>query len=72
MDNQHFTIESLGISYEVQKTENEQKIVLSESDFEKLFSQLDQYQQQIEDLQAQLIEELKKQALIKNILSIPS
>jgi hypothetical protein len=69
MENQIFTIESLDVQYQVKNTEEGNLIILTENNFEKLFNKLNQSQLQIEDLQAQLIEALKKQALIKNILN---
>ncbi|TAG93792.1 MAG: hypothetical protein EAZ20_01400 [Bacteroidetes bacterium] len=69
MENKKFTIETLGIDYHFNQTENGNQIILSEKDFEKIFSHLNQLEQQVEDLQNELIESLKKQALIRNIIN---
>lgn len=66
---QEFEVESLGIRYALEETSEGKKIVLSEEDFEKVFSKLRELQVLVNDLQGQVIEDLKRQALIKNILS---
>lgn len=66
---QEFEIEALGIKYVLEQTDTQKQIVISEGDFEKIFDTLRDLQNQVSDLQNQLIENLKKEALIKNILN---
>jgi hypothetical protein len=68
-DKQLFEIESLGIHYYLTQTEEGKQIQITEADFEKLFDVIRDLQGQVADLQNQLIENLKKEALIKNILN---
>lgn len=69
MENKKFTIDALGIDYTLNETEDGNQIILSEQNFEKFFSHFNELQTQVEDLQNQLIESLKKQALIRNIIN---
>jgi len=66
---QTFEIPALQIKYSLKKLENEIAMVeLSENDFEKVFQKIRELQTQIAEVQDQLIEALKREALIKNIL----
>ncbi|MDX2301667.1 MAG: hypothetical protein NW226_02650 [Microscillaceae bacterium] len=73
MDNtskrEEFEIPSLGIRYVLEQTETGNLVFLKEDDFERLFEKLRELQDQVTELQNQVIEDLKKQALIKNILN---
>lgn len=69
MNKQEFEIESLGIKYTLDRTEEGNFIILTEDDFEKIFDKIRHLQTNVADLQEQMIEELKKLALIKNILN---
>jgi hypothetical protein len=62
-------IPALGIKYDLHAEERGKLITLSESDFEKIFVKLRELQDQVSELQEQLIEALKREALIKNILN---
>ncbi len=67
---QEFEITSLSIKYSLILLENQSKVVqLSETDFEKIFQKMQELQTQTGELQDQLIEALKREALIKNILA---
>ena len=66
---EEFEIPSLGINYILETSETGNMVFLKEDDFEKLFEKLREMQEQVEELQNQVIEDLKKQALIKNILN---
>lgn len=64
-----FEIPALQIKYRLLTSEQEGKTVqLSETDFEKIFQKMRELQTQMGELQDQLIEALKREALIKNIL----
>gem|GEM_PF-3282715 len=66
---QTFEIPALQIKYSLKKLENKIAMVeLSENDFEKVFQKIRELQTQIAEVQDQLIEALKREALIKNIL----
>ena len=66
-----FEIPALQIKYRLIATENQAPIVqLSEADFEKIFHKIRELQVQMGEIQDQLIEALKREALIKNILSL--
>ncbi len=69
MESKKFTIESLGVDYQFNQTEDGNEIILSEKNFEKIFSHLNQLETQVEELQNELIESLKRQALIRNIIN---
>ncbi len=64
-----FQIPSLGIVYEVVQSDSKRVVQMDEQDFEKLFNKLRELEDKVEDLQLQVIEDLKRQALIKNILN---
>jgi uncharacterized protein YdcH (DUF465 family) len=68
-EKQVYEIKSLGIQYNMEQDGELKVIKLTEHDFEKIFDKIRELQNQIGDLQNQVIEELKKQALIKNILN---
>lgn len=53
--------ESLGIKFSIEERDNTRFVVLEEEDFNKIFSK-------VYELQEQVIKNLKKQALIRNIL----
>lgn len=53
--------ESLGIKFSIEERDNTRLVVLEEEDFNKIFSK-------VYELQEQVIKNLKKQALIRNIL----
>lgn len=64
-----FEIPALQIKYRLVASESETTTVhLSETDFEKIFQKIRELQTQMGELQDQLIEALKREALIKNIL----
>lgn len=64
-----FEIPALQIKYRLIASENQPPIVqLTEADFEKIFHKIRDLQTQMGDVQDQLIEALKREALIKNIL----
>ncbi len=65
---QEFQVASLGIKYTLKDTENGKMAHISEEDLNKIFEALRESQEQIEDLQNHLIDELKKIALIRNIV----
>jgi hypothetical protein len=69
MNKQDFEIESLGIKYTLNRTDEGNFITLTEDDFEKIFDKIRHLQTNVAELQEQMIEELKKLALIKNILN---
>ncbi|NJO00851.1 MAG: hypothetical protein HC880_03380 [Bacteroidia bacterium] len=64
-----FEIRSLGIKYQVETRDEKRYVVLLEDDFERIFDKMQQIQDKVSELQNQIIEELKRQALIKNILN---
>lgn len=64
-----FEIPALQIKYRLVTTDNQPAMVqLTEGDFEKIFQKIRDLQNQIGEVQDQLIEALKREALIKNIL----
>jgi hypothetical protein len=64
-----FEIPALQIKYRLVATDNQSTMVqLTEGDFEKIFQKIRDLQNQIGEVQDQLIEALKREALIKNIL----
>ncbi len=69
MEKQSFKIETLDIEYDLLTNDDEKLIQLNEGDFNKLFAHIQALETQVEALQEALIKELKKQALIKNILN---
>lgn len=69
MEKQSFKIESIDVKYDLLIGESEKLIQLSEADFNKLFEHIQTLELQVEQLQEELIKELKKQALIRNILN---
>jgi hypothetical protein len=69
MNKQEFEIESLGIRYALERKEEGNFISMTEDDFEKIFDKIRELQSQVATLQDQMIEDLKKIALIKNILN---
>lgn len=66
---EEYEIPALGIKYLLQKEESGNLIVIREDDFEKLFDRMNALQEKVNNLQNQVIEDLKRQALIKNILN---
>ena len=67
---QEFEIPALQIKYKLITAENQPATVqLTETDFEKIFQKIRELQNQMGEIQEQLIEALKREALIKNILS---
>lgn len=66
---EEFEISALGITYAVEKTEQGRQVIIPEEDFEKIFEKMQELQDKVTELQHQVIEELKRQALIKNILN---
>lgn len=65
---QELQVASLGIKYTLKETENGKMVHISEEDLNKIFDALRDSQDQIDNLQNHLIDELKKIALIRNIV----
>ena len=66
---QQFRIDTLGITYSLEENNEGAFVTLTEDDFEKIFTKIRELQIRVEELQDQVIEGLKRQALIKNILN---
>lgn len=64
-----FFIEAIGIGYTLERREEGEVVVIKKEDFEKIFEKMNEMQKHINELQSQLIEELKRLALIKNLLN---
>ncbi len=69
MEKKRFEITSINVQYDLLIAQEEKLIQMNEADFNKLFEHIQTLQTQIEVLQEELIKELKKQALIRNILN---
>ncbi len=66
---EEYEIPALGVKYILEKSEQGNLVSMPEEDFEKIFEKMKELQEKVNELQNQVIEDLKRQALIKNILN---